>query len=117
MNHAEAFSMLHGRFDTDLGTQHHFSDGIYAKEMHIPAGYIAGMHSHNYAHLSILASGTVVVRTDTTEKTLTAPDCMELKDGVHHSIEALTDCIWYCIHATDEKDASKIDEVLIGRGQ
>jgi len=28
-------------------------------------------------------------------------------------VKALTDVIWYCIHATDEKDPSKVDEVLI----
>jgi len=27
----------------------------------------------------------------------------------------LEDCVWFCIHATDEKDPSKVDEVLIQR--
>jgi hypothetical protein len=29
----------------------------------------------------------------------------------------LTDCVWYCIHATDEKDPSKVDEVVIAKKQ
>jgi hypothetical protein len=31
-----------------------------------------------------------------------------------HGVKAITDCVWFCIHATDEKDPSKVDDVLIG---
>jgi quercetin dioxygenase-like cupin family protein len=113
MNVTEQFKANLGRFDVDLGTIHHFSDGLYAKELHIPAGYTAISHSHHYSHLSLLAKGKVIVKTDNTEKEYKAPACLEIEAGIHHSIEALEDCVWYCIHATDETDASKIDEVLI----
>jgi quercetin dioxygenase-like cupin family protein len=116
MNHSEIFKQLKGVFDIDLGTVHHFSDGLYAKEMKIPKGYIAGSHEHSYSHLSILAKGSVIVRTDFEEKSYSAPACIEIKSGLHHSIQALEDSVWFCIHATDEKDASKVDEVLIKRG-
>ena len=113
MNVTEQFKANLGRFDVDLGTVHHFSDGLYAKEMHIPAGYTAISHSHHYSHLSLLAKGKVVLTTDSSKKEYEAPACIEIVAGVHHSIEAIKDCIWYCIHATDETDAGKIDEVLI----
>jgi len=45
-----------------------------------------------------------------------APYCFEIKSGINHSIQSLEDCVWFCIHATDEKDPSKVDEVLIQRG-
>ena len=116
MNHAEIFKKMEGTFEADLGTVHHFSYGLYAKQMNIPKGFMAGQHIHNYSHLSILAKGVVIVRTDDGEKSYSAPACIEIKSGLHHSIEALEDCVWFCIHATDEKDASKVDEVLIQRG-
>jgi quercetin dioxygenase-like cupin family protein len=94
---------------------HHFSDGLYAKEMTIPKGFIAGTHAHTYSHLSILAKGKVVVRTDFEEKEYSAPACIEIKSGILHTIEALEDSQWFCIHATDETDVSKVDEVLIQR--
>lgn len=113
MNHAEIFEQMVGRMEFDPKVEHHFSDGVYAKKMVIPAGFMVGQHQHKYSHLSILATGRVVLRTDVSEKVYSAPACLEIKSGLHHSIEALEDSIWYCIHATDEKDESKIDEVLI----
>jgi quercetin dioxygenase-like cupin family protein len=107
---------MEGHMDVDLGTIHHFSDGVYAKEMVIPKGFLVGQHMHKYSHLSILSKGKVILRTDISEKEYSAPACIEIKSGLHHSIEALEDSIWYCIHATDEKDASKVDDVLIQRG-
>ena len=56
------------------------------------------------------------VRTDDGEKSYSAPACIDIKSGLHHSIEALEDCVWFCIHATNETDESKVDEVLIKRG-
>ncbi len=102
-----------GRFDTDLNTIHHFSDNLYAKEMRIAKGYMALMHSHKYGHLSILGKGKVLVKTDDTFAEYEAPACIEIQAGIHHSIEALEDCIWFCIHSTNETDVNKIDEVLI----
>ena len=116
MNLADLFQQNQGTFEADLGTVHHFSDGLYAKEMHIPAGYIAGTHAHEYSHLSILAKGRVRVATDEYNVEYTAPACIEIKAGVHHTIHALEDSAWFCIHATDETDAENIDEVLIGKG-
>lgn len=113
MNTAEIFAQKEGTFECDLGTVHHFSDGLYAKEMHIPKGFVAGSHAHNYSHLSILSKGKVIVKTDDFVKEFKAPACIEIVAGIHHMIEALEDATWFCIHATDETDVSKVDEVLI----
>ena len=104
---------LEGTFACDLGTVHHFSDGLYAKQMHIPKGFIAGTHAHKYSHLSILSKGSVIVRTDNSQQLYNAPACIEIKEGIHHSIEALEDAVWFCVHATDVTDVELIDKVLI----
>jgi quercetin dioxygenase-like cupin family protein len=104
-----------GEFATDLGTVHHFSDGMYAKQMLLPAGYMAVTHAHKYSHLSILAGGEVIVRTDDSETHYSGHACIEIKAHVHHSITAIQDSIWFCVHATDETDKDLIDEVLIAR--
>ena len=104
-----------GKFAVDPQVEHHFSDGLYAKRMVIPKGFEAGQHAHKYSHLSILAKGHVIVKTDDTQKEYRAPACIEIKSGVHHAIQALEDSEWFCIHATDETDAKKIDQVLIER--
>jgi quercetin dioxygenase-like cupin family protein len=92
---------------------HHFSDGLYAKEIHIPEGHLAVQHKHNYSHLSVLAKGKVVVMVDDEAKIIEAPACLDIVADKNHAIKALTDCVWFCIHATDETDPSKVDEVLI----
>ena len=115
MNVTEQFLQNKGTFEIDLGTQHHFSDGLYAKEIKIPKGYAAGMHKHEYSHLSILSKGRVIVRTDEYNKEYVAPACIDIKAGLNHTIEALEDAVWFCIHATEETDINKIDEVLIAK--
>jgi len=110
---SEQFKQLQGIFEVDLGTQHHFSSGVYAKQMMLPKGYFALSHAHAYDHLSILASGAVVIKTDNKEKYYEAPVCITIEKNTHHSITALEDAVWFCIHATEETDADKIDEVLI----
>lgn len=92
---------------------HHFSDGVYAKEMRFAAGEAILKHTHDFSHLSILAKGKVAVLVDDKIEIVHAPACIEIKAGVTHGVKAVEDCVWYCIHATDEKDASKVDQVLI----
>lgn len=102
----------------DLGGDitHHFSDGLYAKESFVPAGMAIMKHTHNFSHLSILAKGRVAVMKGDLIEIVDAPACIEIKANVVHGIKAMSDCVWFCIHATDEKDPSKVDEVLI-RGE
>lgn len=96
-----------------LGQVHHFSDGLYAKQMHIPAGYVAGSHMHAYSHLSILAKGDVLVEVDGVVSEFSAPACIEIKAGREHRIFAKTDTVWFCVHATDAACADEVDAVLI----
>ena len=93
---------------------HHFSDGLYAKEMRFNAGEAILKHTHEFNHLSILAAGKVVVMKGQEMEIIEAPACIEIKAGLTHGVKAITDCVWFCIHATDEKDSSKVDDVLIG---
>jgi quercetin dioxygenase-like cupin family protein len=115
LNLSDLHNQLKGQFQCDLGTVHHFSDGLYAKEMHIPKGFAAGTHAHSYSHLSLLAKGRVKVTTDDYNCEYTAPACIQIKAGIHHMIEAIEDAVWFCIHATDETDPEKVDRVLIER--
>lgn len=92
---------------------HHFGGGVYAKETRVPAGYVLVQHAHKFAHLSILAEGSVEVAVDGQVSTLFAPACIEIEAGKHHGIKALTEVVWYCVHATDCTDADEVDETLV----
>jgi len=92
---------------------HHFSDGLYAKETFIPKDMILKQHEHTYSHLSILAKGSVVLNKEGDLIVYKAPCCINIEKDISHGVLALEDCVWYCIHATDETDENKVDNVLI----
>lgn len=98
--------------DIDLSVVHHFSAGLYAKQMHLPAKHFAVSHAHAYDHLSILAKGDVTVEVDGVRTEYKAPACINILAGLHHTITAHEDSVWFCIHATDETDVENIDEIL-----
>jgi len=114
-NLGEQFKQNEGRFDVDPQVVNHFSDGLYAKQMVIPKGFTACQHKHHYSHLSILAKGRVIVRTDDYNQEYVAPACIEIKAEIYHQIEALEDSVWFCIHATNEADAEEAEKLLISR--
>lgn len=97
----------------DIPIKHYFGGGVYAKETHIKAGQILAQHKHAFDHLSILASGEVILRVDGQNQKFTGPSVLTIQANKHHGVMAVTDCVWYCIHGTDCTDASLIDELLI----
>ena len=115
MSNKDFFEANLGKWTFDPQIQHFFSDGLYAKQFFVPKDHLVCQHSHEYSHLSILAKGSVILKTDDYNIQYNAPACIEIKKGVHHQIIALEDTVWYCIHQTNEKDVNKIDEVLIGK--
>jgi len=92
---------------------HHFNSGVYAKEVHVPAGSKLCQHSHTFDHMSILASGTARVVVDGVAAEFTGPQCLTIEANKHHSVEALTPVVWFCIHATDHTDVENVDMMLI----
>lgn len=92
---------------------HHFSTGVYAKETKIPAGTTLGKHTHSYTHMSLLASGWAEVTKGEEVFTLRGPAIVEIKADTPHQVKALTDVVWFCIHATEETDEHNIDTTLL----
>lgn len=91
----------------------HLIGGVYAKELHIPAGFILGSHAHHYDHMSILSEGRVQLEMDGEVQHRQAPHVFNIKAGTMHTLRAVTDAVWFCVHATDVVDAADVDETLI----
>ena len=87
----------------DIESTFYESDGLFSVEFKIPAGLFIGKHKHTYSHLSFLAKGTVELMTDGNKKIIEAPACVNIVAGKNHCIHAITDSVWYCTHATDER--------------
>ena len=58
---------------TDCHIRHHFADGVYAREMTIPAGVVLTGAVHKTCHLSILSKGKIQLVSDEEVIELTAP--------------------------------------------
>jgi quercetin dioxygenase-like cupin family protein len=92
---------------------HHFSGRECAVEAHIPAGVSLPQHAHSYDHLSILASGTADVVVDGEAKRFTGPECIHIRAGKAHTVNAVTDVVWYCCHGTDAEDQAGLEREVL----
>lgn len=93
--------------------EHFFTDGVYARKMLIPAGTRVPTHRHVYNHLSILAQGRVRVAVGPVAKEYVAPAMIEIEKNVSHTISAVEDSVWFCVHATDATDIESLETTVI----
>jgi len=96
--------------------RHHFSAGVYVREMVLKQDHEVMTHAHTYDHFGLLGAGIALVELDGEMSVHHGPTVVEIKAGKPHRIRAITDIIWFCIHATEETDPEKVDEVLIQGG-
>src|SRR5882672_1659805 len=86
----------------ELKVIHHFSKGVYARELHIPAGVTLVGEIHKFENLNILSQGTMIVTTEEGMKEVSAPFTVVSPPGTKRAAHTLTDCVWTTIHGTDE---------------
>lgn len=94
---------------------HHFSDGIYARELFIPKGAILTGKIHRHAHLNIIPVGDIMVMTEHGVKRITGPCTLQSFPGIKRAGYALEDTIWITIHPnpTNERDMEKLEAQFI----
>lgn len=97
----------------NVGITHHFGGGAYAKGAFLNAGDRLVQHKHKFDHLSILAAGTVDVTVEGVTTRITGPECLTIEAGKYHCVVAVTNAVWYCIHATDCDEPEEVDNVVI----
>lgn len=99
----------------ELKTVHHFSPGVYARELHIPAGVILTGKIYKHALLNILSQGEMSVLVDDQVVLVKAPFTVISPPGTKRIARAHTDCVWTTIHGTNETDLDKIEEQFIAK--
>lgn len=92
---------------------HHFSDGVYARELRLPAGTVATGKTHRHAHLSFLLKGDISVLTEEGVKRLQGPAIVPANAGIKRAVYTHTDTVWVTIHATTETDLDEIERQVI----
>src|SRR5437899_3227378 len=97
----------------ELKVIHRFSYGVYARELHIPAGVILTGEIHKFENLNILSKGSMLVSTEDGMMMVDAPFTVVSPPGTKRIAKALADCIWTTIHGTFETDVDKIKDYFI----
>ena len=75
-------------------TRHHFSDGMYAREMVMPPGSIVVGALHKSKHLFSVVSGECEVSSVHEREKITAPYLGETVPGTKRVIYSETGCTW-----------------------
>ena len=97
----------------ELKVNHHFSHGIYARELEIPAGTILTGEIHKFSNLNILIKGKIKVSIADEIELIEAPFIVVSPPGTKRIAKAITDCVWVTIHGTFERDVSNIKKTFI----
>ena len=101
------------QLDPDKCTFHHFADGVYLRELFMPAGSVVVGKIHRTKHLTIIACGTVRITTDAGVEEITGPSVFASEAGAKKAIYAITDATLMNPHPTEETDIMKIETEFI----
>lgn len=97
----------------DLPVKHYFADGMYAREMFIPAGTVLTGAVHLFEHINVCAKGDISVLTEDGAKRVKAPATMIARPGTKRVGYAHEDTIWITFHATDAKTVEEAEAKLV----
>lgn len=97
----------------DDHTFHHFADGVYCRELRIPAGTAVIGKMHRHSTLNVLAAGELAVTTPAGPQLLRAPAIFVSPAGAKKLGVAITDCVFLNVHASHETDLEKLEAELI----
>jgi len=97
----------------DLPVKHHFSRGVYARELFIPKGTVLVGKIHKYSQINIVSRGDISVLTEDGIKRVKAGDTIVSGPGIKRAGFAHEDTVWTTIHGTHETDLEKLEDELI----
>jgi len=86
---------------------HHFEQGLYIREIHIPAGTLLIGRIHRHGHVCQLLEGSVVlIHQEGKKEGFHAPSQIITLPGYQMVVHAVTDCIARTVHPnpTEERD-------------
>jgi len=97
----------------ELEVFHHFAEGVYVRELRVPAGALVTSRIHKHSCVSIVSKGKAHVWTEEEgDRVVSAPACWHTVAGSRRIGYVLEDLIWLTAHACEETDPDKVLEVL-----
>lgn len=96
----------------EIEPTHRFADGVYAREILIPAGTLLTGKVHRNNDLNIVLYGHMSVLTEDGMKEVRGPLTFTACAGVKQMGYAYEDTLWVTIHATPERDLDILEKTL-----
>lgn len=88
---------------------HHFSPGLYTRELHMPAGTMGTSMIHKFEHPFFLMKGRVQVTSDNEGSVVYQAPCIgKTLPGTRRALLVEEDAIWITCHVTDLTDVDAI---------
>ena len=103
--------------EVELPVTHHFSEGVYARELFIPKGTVLTGKIHKFTNLNILIEGELSVSTDTGIKRVKAPLLVVSPPGTKRVAYAHEDSRWLTVHGTTETDLDVIEQAFVAQDE
>lgn len=98
---------------SSLTVRHHFSPGLYLRELHIPAGMVTTGKIHKYPCINILAKGRRSTLVDGLIVVIDAPHIHISPPGIKRVSLTHEDSVWITVHATNLTDVDEIERELV----
>ena len=96
-----------------LDVKHYFANGLYVRELFIPAGTTGTGAVHLHEHVSMIVSGDITVMSEHGTQRIKGPMIRVMKPGTKHVALAHEDTIWITMHATDAKTVEEAQARLV----
>lgn len=97
----------------DIPVRHYFANGLYAREVVIPAGALVVGKIHRAPHINVISKGRISVETDRGMETIEAPFTFVAPPGTKRAGYAHEETVWTTFHASQETDLEKLETELI----
>lgn len=99
----------------EMPVKHHFSQGIYGRELFIPKGTVLTGKIHKYPQMNVLMAGDISVLTEDGVKRVRPPFLIVSPAGTKRIAYAHEDTVWLTVHGTEENDLEKIEQHFIAQ--
>lgn len=102
-----------GQVQPKCEVSHSFSKGLYMRELYMPKDSLIVGKVHRDKTMNILVSGSMMLNDGTNVYEVSAPYMFESEAMTRRMLYTYTDCVWICVHPTNETDLVKLEEEFI----
>jgi quercetin dioxygenase-like cupin family protein len=93
---------------------HHFTEGLYVREIFLPAGTLVTSKIHKTQHQFIVMKGKCVVWIDGVEQTIEAPYIGVTQPNTRRVVYVIDDSIWATTHVNENNETvEQIEDRII----